>query len=440
MGDMMGIKTVVNIVVLVSVLIPSYTNAYVTTYETHLTVSEEYNDNIYQDPENEIDDFITLVSPGFQSQILWQRAGMSASYDLGLSFYDKESQNDSTRHNASIGSWWNITQNTQVSVTDRWIRSEDVVDRENTGNEANNREPYDINTATLDLNHRFGERRNINLGYRHTLLDNKDETIEDNQSHNANASLSYFFSQWLGIESSVDYTRGLYDISQDFDEINGTFRLIKVLSRQTEVNIAYTHSVMTWDRVKRAGQTLSENDYQVYNPSIGLVHNFRNDTKMDLSLGYFVQDIENQDNESGPTVNGNIGKTWMLKRGLFQLSGSSGYEESQLGTDNLGFTVYYGANALFQYSMTRELSSSVDCSYRNNDYVNTGNSSIDDRTDKIMSASWRLDWDVKRWLRAAFQYRFRQNDSNRNANDYIENRILVSLTFIPFQKTGTQTN
>lgn len=435
MGGMMTItRNITCVLALVSILMPSLSRAYVLTYDTHITVTEEYNDNIYQDPDDEVDDFITLVSPGFMSQLLWQKVGLRAAYDLGFSYYDQESDNDSTRHHARVESWWSMSQNTQVSLSDTWIRSEDLVDMEDTASEQNRREQYDSNTASLNMNHRFGERRNISLGYSHTLLNYDSDTSEDNQSHNVNGAFSYFFSRWIGIESSVGYTRGLYDVSQDFDEWIGVLRLVKVLSRQTEVNVAYSHSIMTWDR---SGGIDIENDYQVYNPSVGIRHTTRNDATMDLNIGYFVQDIEDQHNEKGLTFDGNIGKTWTFRRGMVQLEATSGYEESQLRSENLGFTVYYGANASGLYTISREISMNLDCSYRNNDYVNTGTGSTDDRTDKIFFAVWRVNWDIKRWLRTSLQYSYHQNDSNEDVNDYTENRVLASLTITPFQKSSS---
>lgn len=425
----MTLKNCINVIFIILILSSSSGYAYVLSYDAHIAVSEEYNDNIFLAPDNTADDYITVVSPGLRSDIRWQRVGMSASYDLGYSFYNTYSENDSLRHLANVGCWWDVFQNTHLRLGDTFIKTEDVADLPYADIGQTSRNVYYSNSTQLDLEQQFGERRNFLLSYVYSTLQNEDVAVEDNQSHHVSSTLNYFFTPWIGSQTQFSYTKGLYDVSQDFDEWIGSFRLIKVISRHLELNAAYEHTFMRWE-----GQGL-QNDYQVYHPSIGMNYTFDNETALSINAGYFVQDIDSRENEKGLTLDGNIGKTWTFRSGLINVSGSSGYEQSQLNTENLGFTVYYGAASQFEYSFSREVTSSIDLNYRNNDYVNPAPGNPD-RTDKIMSASSRVNWQIKRWLGSSLEYSYRNLDSNIHSNDYIENRIKLTFILTVFQRNS----
>jgi len=404
--------------------------AYVISNNAHVTLSEEYNDNLYLASENEVDDFITIISPGLRSEIRWQRTGLNAAYDLGYSMYDTYSENDSFRHHADLGWWWDMFQSTQLRLGDTFIKSEDLADLTLENNGQTNRNEFYSNSAHIDLDHRFGDRRNFSLGYSYNTLNNDSNLVEDNQSHHVTGSLSYFFTPWFGSETQFAYTKGLYDISQNFDEWNGTFRLIKVISRHVELNAAYSHTSMIW-----SGQG-SESDYQVYHPSLGMSATFGDGGTLALNAGYFVQDVDSRENNIGFTLGGDLGKSWTFRRGLIQVSASSGYEESQLNTENLGFTVYYEGVTRFEYNFNREVSSSISATYRNNDYVNPAPGEPD-RTDDTISGICRFNWRIKRWLGSSLEYRYRNRNSNVNADDFTENRIMVSLTVTSDTRGGS---
>ena len=408
-------------IIFIAIVCASSVNAFELSSRARISIMEEYNDNLYLDNENEEDDFITVISPGFQSEIRWQRTGLNAAYDLGYSMYDEHSEDDSFRHRGNLGWWWNMAQNTRFSLGDTYIKSEDISElpEEDTGR--NGRDGFYSNTAFMNFNHQFGENKSVALRYAYGILDNDDETVEDNQSHKASTALTYYFSPQLGTETNVAYTNGLYDESQDFDEWVGSFRLLKNLSRHFQINGAYTHTSMTWE-----GEGV-ENDYQIYHPTLGMRYSFADDGIFAVNAGYFVQDIDNEENEDGVTVDGNIGKSWRFKQGMFSLTGTSGYDNSQLNTENLGFNVYYGAQSSLEYNFTRNVRSSVQASYRNIDYVNPEPGETE-RKDDFITAGCTLSWQIKRWLSSDLEYSYRNMDSNIDDNDYAVNRILLRFT------------
>lgn len=398
-------------------------NALELSSRANLSLTEEYNDNIYLDNENEEEDFITIITPGIQTSLNWQRTGLTAAYDLGYSIYNDHSENDSFRHHGNLGWWWNVFQNTRFSLSDTYIKSEDISDMPDSESETGRREGFYSNSTQMNLVHRFGENRSVSTGYVYEIFNYDDDQSEDHKSHVASMDTTYFFSPHIGLDTHVVYTKGLYEESQDYDEWVASLRLMRNISRRLQLNGSYTHTIMTREGVG------SENDYQIYNPSVGFSYILGEEGTIGLNIGYFFQDIDSQENESGLTVDGNVGQSWRFKQGTFRLSGSSGYENSQLNSENLGFTVFYGAESRLDYQLSRSVSSSIQASYRHNDYVN---SSIDDsdRVDKSIISGCTLNWQITRWLSSSLDYNFRNLNSNMDENDYTENRVIIRINIM----------
>lgn len=413
--------------IIISIFIITFCSSSLYAFEwassARLSLSEEYNDNIYLDRDNEEDDFITIITPGIQTSLGWQRTGLTAAYDLGYSLYNDHSDNNSFRHHGDVGWWWNVFQYTILSLGDTYVKSEDISDLPESDNERGNREGYYSNSARMNLVHRFGENRNVSAGYTYVISDYDDEESDDNKSHNAFVDSTYFFNPHTGLETHVAYTRGLYDVAQDFDEWVGTLRLMRNLSRRFQINSSYTHTMMTYE------DDGDDTNYQIYNPSAGIRYIFGEDGTMALNIGYFVQDIDSQDNEKGMTMNGNVGRSWRFKQGTITLSGLSGYENSQLNTENLGFYVYYGADSQFNYQFSRAVTSSFHAAYRHNDYVNSSPDESD-RVDELITSGCSLNWQIARWLSSSIEYNFRNLNSNTNENDYTENRIMLRFNAV----------
>jgi len=387
---------------------------------TRLSLSEEYNDNLNLDSDNEEDDFITIITPGIQTSLGWQRTGFSAAYDLGYSIYNEHSENDSFRHHGEVGWWWNVFQHTRLTLGDSYVKSEDIADLPDSGTERASREGYYSNSARMNLVHRFGENRNVSAGYVYGISNYEDEENDDNISHDAFIDSTYFFNPHTGVETHLAYTKGLYDIAQDFDEWVGTLRLMRNLSRGLQINGSYSHTMMSYE------DEGDDNNYQIYNPSVGIRYSFGEDGIMALNIGYFIQDIDSQNNEKGLTVDGNVGRSWRFRQGTISLTGSSGYENSQLNSENLGFNVYYGAESRFEYQFSRTVSSSIFATYRHNDYVNSSPDDSD-RVDKLISSGCSLNLQIARWLSSSLDYNFRNLNSNSDENNYTENRVMIRI-------------
>ncbi len=419
--------------------------AFQATFLPRMSVSGEYTDNFFLTEDNEEDEFITVISLGFTTELLWQHSGIELSYDPAYAIYNEFSENDTWRHNALLYGWSDLTRNNRLEIRDSFVRTEDPFGEEDIyylrsddpaiGADPTlrtSRDPYIRNTASLRFTNRFGENDSVYLEYAHGILENEDKTLEDNTRHIPSAGLTYWFTPQWGSELTLSYTNAEYERedefvdepSDDFEQANGSIRLIKRFTRQFEGHLAYSHVYVDFET--------TEEDYQIYNPSIGFDYSIAQDKRIAIDVGYFFQDNDKRagdiDDESGITADAVFEKTF--QRSSISLLGAGGYDEAFFGAENLGLSIFYEAGLEAEYNITRRVTGDIFGSYRQDKYEDE----IPTRTDKTTHGGAGLSYTYERWLSSNInfiiraEYSYRNFDSNIDINDYVENRGLLSIT------------
>ena len=426
--------------------------AFQATFLPRISLTEEYTDNLYLSEDNEEDEFITIISLGFTTELLWQHSGIEISYDPAYAIYNELSENDTWRHTALLYGWADLTRNSRLEFRDAFVRTEDPFGEEEINylrsddlaigadpTLRTSREPYIRNTASLRFTNRFGENDSFYLEYASTNLENEDKTLEDNTQRIPSAGLTYWFTPRWGSEIIVSYTEAEYyredefytgpdagDPSYDFEQWEGSIRLIKQFSRQFEGHLGYSHIYFDSE------ETVTEEDYQIYNPFIGFDYSVAEDKTIAVDVGYFYQDYKEEtdarDDDSGITADAVFEKTF--RRGSVSLTGSAGYFGAYLGAEDLGLSIYYEAGMEADYNLTRRVTGDVFGSYRQDKYEE-----LDPvRRDKATRGGVGLTYTYERWLSSNInfiiraEYSYRNFDSNIDELDYVENRGLLTIT------------
>ena len=94
---------------------------YQASFTPRISVGAEYTDNVFQAEDNEKDDYITTISPGFTAEILGKNSGANISYDPKYAMYDEYNENDRWRHDARFKGWAKVSKNTRLDLRD-WFR------------------------------------------------------------------------------------------------------------------------------------------------------------------------------------------------------------------------------------------------------------------------------------------------------------------------------
>jgi len=428
--------------------------AFQATFLPRMSVSGEYTDNFFLSEDAEEDEFITVISLGFTTELLWQHSGIELSYDPAYAIYNEFSENDTWRHTALLYGWSDLTRNNRLEIRNAFVQTEDPFGEEEINylrsddpaigadpTLRTSRETYIRNIASLRFTNQFGENDSFYLEYGYGILENEDETLEDNTRHTPSAGLTYWFTPQWGSEIIVSYIKAEYDRedgfftgpdagdpSDDFNQYNGNIRLIKRFSRQLEGHLAYNHIYVDFEK--------TEEDYQIYNPSIGFDYSVAEDKRIVIDVGYFFRDNDKRigdiDDESGPTADVVFEKTF--QRGSVSLNGSGGYEGAYFGAEDLGLSIFYEAGIDADYNLTRRITGDIFGLYRQDKYEDEDPV----RRDKTTRGGVGLTYDYERWLSSNIDFSIRVEYSYRNfdsniENDYVENRGLFTITLTSSQ-------
>ncbi len=407
------------------------------TFSPRVRVTEEYTDNLFLSPDNEEDDFITTTGVGASLGFRGATAALTLAYDPEYAFYREFDNLNAWRHYATMDSYWQMTRFTRLAVTDRFTISDDPADDIEMAIQDRGRNRYTRNTAHAGIIHQFGREDSVELGYNHTILENKLATEEDNQSHNPYLDfISWFLDNRYGLQLHGDYTRGMFDLSDDFDSWRGEIRLRKRFSRRFDMFLYYSHMVTNYDHEPDAIDRYEVSDYVVYNPGAGFNYVAGEDTDISVAVGYAYRDREDiqtdagpipVDNDEGPIITTDLRTAWIYPRGLIGLTASSGYTQDTYSTDNLGFNVYGGLTGRAEYGFTNRFRGDVHAEYRYVRYLDE-----DPVTeDHYVSAGPGLGYQALPWMRFRLEYTYRTVFSDTPEDEYTENRAMLSLILEP---------
>ena len=395
------------------------------TFYPRLSVETSYTDNVDLVPDNEEHDFITTISPGFDLGLTGRKHESTLSYTPSWALYSRFSEYNEMRHNASLAAMQEITRSTRIELSNDYVYTEDpAYDTEDPISEVDttvrrDREPYQSNSTDASLIHQFGPEDSIELGYRYYFLKNDDPRYEDSDNQEPRLRITYWpVANRYGIETEVSYTDRSFDDSEDYDDTFSRMRLIHRVSRHLDVYLEYAQE---WTNYVDDGV-----DYTVYNPLAGFTWAASANFSLNASLGYFIQEDDNDEEESG--LSGSLEGIYSWRdRHTLSILADYGYDQSDSGAETLGFTEYYGVTASLDYQLGRRLFSSFRLAYERNSYTEVE----PERDDDIWRANASLTYQALPWMGVEVGYAFRDLSSDVEINDYTENRAFFRVSLSP---------
>lgn len=395
------------------------------TFTPRLTLGGEYNDNIFRTPDDEQDDYIYTVSPGVTLGFQGATAGLTLSYNPSYVQYQEDSYDDQWRHFGSALGKWRMSRSTTLAFNHSVTISEDAADDQGdtTVNALTGRtNRFTRNAGNASFTYQFGITDSLSLGYKYSLLEYEERTedVENSRRSTPYMDFSWWFTQQLGFNFYTDYTYGQFDRSDNFDSYSGNLRFLLKLTPRLDMFVQYGYMQTVYD-----GET--EEDYTVNNPGLGFDYIAGETTNVSLAFGYMVRDREFSEDDEGLVVTGNVNTVLPFSRGQFNITASSGYSQDTFASENLGFSIYYGANLGLNYNFTRVFGSNVFVAYKYSDYLDQE----PEIEDYLYSAGAGLSYIAFRWLRFGLNYTHRSLISSSDPRDYTENRVSLTATIEP---------
>lgn len=400
------------------------------SFSPHFSTALSYSDNLDLIPENERHDYITTVSPGFDLIVTGRLSDLALSYTPSYATYLRFPENNTLRHNASLSASRQMSRTSRLELSHAYLYTEDPLEyqeyREEPISEIDStvrqgRQTYTSNSTELGYVNEFGAEDSVALRYAYNALEHSNPADEDSETHRPSLGFTWWPVQsQYGTETELSYIRRYFDDSEDYNDAAASFRLIRRLNPHLEYYFEYTHELTEY-----VGGSA---DYQVYSPVVGFSWDEYVNSSISGSFGYFFQDSDGSESESGAVGSVETTYRWANLHSI-SFSGSVGYDRADTGAENLGFNTFYNVAGGLDYQLARLLAANFSVSFRRSIYTEEE----PDREDSLLSSRIGLSYQMLPWAALSVSYEFRDLDSTQNENDYTENRAFISITMSPRQ-------
>jgi hypothetical protein len=354
--------------------------------DPYVFVTQTWDSNIYYEPEDEKDDFVTTVSPGVACRWPW-RAGR---YLLKLGYvadiinfweYTAESRVD---HTAQISAQFDFNHGARLELMDRFRRTKDPADSENTQDYQRNR---NIASAEISV-----EREKFDFGLKYTNIRDYYDDLE-------------YLNKWIHIFSPRIY-----------------YRLLAKASLLAQ----YDYGLVRYDH---PGDPHSNAEY--HQPMLGLTGKLSQKLTGTIKAGYqwrYYSDKEKKD-FTGWVVRADLRYDYS-SRTSFGLFGERSVNESSY--QNQSYYSLFRVGADVQQELGRRLILSLSGWYQLNKYPEetAQGTKTDKRKDNLWAGFADLRYQVLEWLSADLIYAYRKRDSDFPVFDYDRHQVSLQLAAI----------
>jgi hypothetical protein len=434
---------------LITILCSLTTAAYgqILTLRPSLSLSERYDDNIFQVSTNKEADFITIITPGMQLRYEPSSSTLlDFDYSVDFEFFAQNTEQNQIGQRGNLRFEAPLTRRLSIAVRDTLIITQEPGDRlleidEATGLRSisqESREQTVRNRATATLDLLLTARSTFTVLFDSLIEDVEDPTEVDEFRYTLGAELGYLLDVRRGSRLRLFYDVTFHTFSQNGPVAPGT----------------------------------EQPDFQVHTINVGYRHDFTPTLLADVFVGYAItaSEIAAADGDTGLVAN--IGLTKTLRNGsialryrrnvtsgggeggsvvadIFTLAVSSNlspkisvtfstnlsmFDFQETGGEDRSF-VTIRPNLAYQMLRFWALSFGYDFSMTN--FESSGRA---DRIDHRLTFTSQFTIRESLFLGLTYRYRARQfgDGDPRGDSEFIRNEVVLTLTYAPTFLFGRQ--
>jgi hypothetical protein len=382
----------------------------------YLTVSEQYDDNINLTPDNEEEDWVTTVAPGFSLNYGARSLDATVDYSLHYIFYKNNSEDnqdtfkDVQRANVQLlffpGRAFTLT--ISENITREAIDERDVFSPDN--QRINMTTVYSTRVSP-QYSWRLSPTFSLVFGYDYQRTDYTEGEADDGQDHTGRVSLVKILSATL--ESSLNYScnRHLADVDMDdYDEQNISLGLTYQPSSRTSLALQGGLSSVDYNDGSDSTEDASW--------SVDLSHRLTNVLSTNLSFSQNFSTSASLGLERSRQAA--WGLTW--ERQQLTVAGEIYWQQSDFLQEDRQDDAY-GTRLSLSQQFSRRLSGAINGDYERAEFDDPG---PDEQVDRY-SLGGSLSYSFSRFV-TSLAYRHRINQSNVDNNDYTNNTVTLTAS------------
>ncbi len=392
--------------------------------ELLLTVSTEYNDNIYLRSKNKESDFITYISPAIKYDNFFKKNYLRIFYTPTWTIYYSHPESNTLRHDITFNFSHYFTRHLNLSINEHYIKSEEPLEKigkKISQTVRRERNVYERNRVESNLKWQYNKYSYLKLGYIYQFLYNRDPTYDDTNQETFYLKLKRWPDIKHGINLNFFYERNRTsrEIGRPelpgFDGYEVNMFYSKRMNQRLELNFGF-------NLIKRG--FLEENIKDRYVRSYFFNVFYRKSPLTDLSFGIF------QFRPYGVGLNKyftgyrfNIKKK-ISKRTQISFFLKRSWDVGYLEARRRGFTRYTRINSSLIKRISKTTVFNYSFYYRRNHYYHLRPS-----RDTIYILNLGLQKEITPSLSVALTYRYDEMTSSVRTYNYVSHSISFSFQY-----------
>jgi hypothetical protein len=345
-----------------------------------LSLSEQYNDNIFLSHTDRVGDFITVINPALALSTKTDKIDAMLNYSPSLNYYASHDEKNDISHQASGQGLFRLTERLSVGLSDTFVQTKESSIINNTpslqgaGPLAAGQNKITTNTLSGNLSYRFSEKLTFQPSVTYTTTDNTQTGVGDNNTYTGAMLATYLLTDRTSLKANASYSYYAYTVSSD----------------------AYG---------------------QVY--TIGVTHKFTPTFTVDAYGGINVTTIKEPSNtDTGFT--GGLTVTKTFEKGSASIALTDGIVPGLQGTSPLKSQVI---TLNYSRPLTAALDSSLSAWYGR--YRSIGNIGLGQNSN-YMGGNAGLSYKLTSWANLFLSYSYLNSDDNVNKSGSYHNQIITA--------------
>ncbi|TYO98338.1 hypothetical protein EDC39_107139 [Geothermobacter ehrlichii] len=382
----------------------------------YLSVGQIYTDNFFNTPDNEEDEWVTVVTPGIWGAF----PAMKQAPEKTTTLNTTPGGMPLTRFRQDTGRRFQLYGGYSAD----FYRNENFSDQEET---------IQRGEAMLDVNLRGGLGMNLLAVYDDTHDPystgvNQLPQTDDYTALTLNDLVTWEIGPRTDLRLEVGYYALDYDDARnafrDRDDLKGGLALGYRLTPKTRLFVQYEYIDIRYDRE-------IQDDSEEHHYFAGLSWQLTAKSRGMVKAGYGQKKFDHRSSDDKDEFIGELQLSHQLTpKSSLNLAVTRQTNESDIsGTDDrLSDFVSLG----YLWKMTAKTSLKLDLSWLRDEYNDqiTIGGQTGFRDDDYLRCGLGVGWNVRKWLNVSFGYAFEQRDSNFDTFDYDNNAAYLNLTAV----------
>ena len=402
-----------------------------------ISISQEYDDNLYLDDRDETSDYISTASPRGILNLSTQTSQMEIMYSPSFVKYNEMDKHDTTRHSASLTFTRQINQYWSINCSERYIKSEEPIeDIDDVNGFRSGRDSYQRNNGRASFSYLFGAERELSMGYQYSWLDNNygnrdlslpDDSIDDSEridngtTQRPFCNIDYWFNITNGLELDYEFVKAIFWGENAFPEnpanYTGHSLGITYKHRFRQDSIAFVKSAFTErDFDENTSIFSQDDDHIIYELTAGLDRSLSQYYSLAFDIGFFTQINDVRNDESGIIYSLSVIKN--MKHGQITVNGAGGWDELYLQGGPQGFSNYWSFLTRLDYQLLEPLTGYMSASFRHD-------KDGSDRKWDSLEGRLGLKWNFYDHLSFSLDYSYAERDG---FDDFQVNRVMLIMS------------